>query len=251
MKQIPYFSRKKNPKMRNYYYFDDTHFEITVNEDTCRLTPYSFLPDGKIWEPESLRQFFGGIDSSKPCNIVDIGAQSGLYSLYAKFLPLSTFYSFEPFPQTFTLLNENLVINNITNVKTYNLAMSNKTGEATLNTCKSHNGLHTMGSLLKRFQDVSPIKVQCTTLDDFFYANRIPVHYIKIDTEGHEYWILQGGRKTIAEYGPIIQLEWNTTNMDQCGVTEDRMIKLMNDLGYKDVSTATHEEERLYAPCSV
>lgn len=239
----------------SYYYFDDEKYDIQVSKRTCELTPYTFLNNGKLWENDSLRQFFSGIDNQRKLTIVDVGAQSGLYSLFAKFLPNSTFYSFEPYSPTYDLLNDNLVLNNISNVKTYNMGLSNKTGFATLNTCISHNGLHTMGNRLKRFKDVNQINVKTITMDDFFFNNNISIDYLKIDTEGFEYWILLGGIKTIHKYKPIIQLEWNLINMEQCGVTEQMLNNIMkNELCYVDITKYQmneETEERIFAPCSV
>ena len=56
--------------------------------------------------------------------IVDIGAQTGLYTLFAKFVDNATFYAFEPFVSSFNALNENIKLNNISNVKTFNIAIS-------------------------------------------------------------------------------------------------------------------------------
>ena len=234
-----------------YYYFDDEKYNIQVSKNTCELTPHTFLKNGKLWENKSLQQFFGNVDNERKVTIVDVGAQSGLYSLFAKFLPNSIFYSFEPYSPTYDLLNENLILNNITNVNIYNMGLSNKTGYATLNTCMSHNGLHTMGDILKRFKDVNKIKVKTITMDDFFFNNNISIDYLKIDTEGFEYWILLGGTNTINKYKPIIQLEWNIINMEQCGVTESMLNNLMNELCYIDITKDSNEEERIFAPCSV
>lgn len=91
-----------------YYYFNDEKYPISVTDETRQITPYTFSSNGELWEQQSLYHFYKGIDTAVNYNIVDIGAQSGLYSLFAKYLPLSTFYAFEPFPTTFELLNDNL-----------------------------------------------------------------------------------------------------------------------------------------------
>ena len=149
-----------------YYYFNNTQYPIFVTKKTKEITPYTFQPNGTMWENDSIRQFFSCIDNNN-YNIVDIGAQSGLYSLFAKYLPNSTFYSFEPFIYTYNCLNDNLKLNNINNVKTFNVGISDISGTNTLNTSKGHNGLHTMGNPL-RFNDINPITINTTTLDDFF-----------------------------------------------------------------------------------
>lgn len=229
---------------KTFYFFNDNSLPIDVSEDTVLYTGNTFYPDGKMWEGESEKEFFRHVPMEKQCNIVDIGAQSGLYSLYAKYLPNATFYSFEPFPLTYKLLNENLKINNITNVKTYDIAISDKTGTATLNTCISHNGLHTLGKNPLRFNDIKAIEVKTDTLDNLFYENNIPINYLKIDTEGYEYYILKGGIKTLKKYKPLLQIEYHTSNMMQCSVKEEDLNNLLNELNYKNY--LTNYEEKFY-----
>jgi len=230
-----------------YYYFNNVKYPILITENTKNVTPYTFQRNGQMWENLSMQQFFNCINNEQ-YNIIDIGAQSGLYSLFAKYLPNSTFYSFEPFEETYNCLNENLKLNNINNVKTFNLGISDKLGTNILNTSMGQNGLHTMGSNPLRFNDIKPITINTTTLDDFFYNKNIPVHFIKIDTEGWEYNILKGAQNTIKKYKPVIQLEWNITNMKQCNVNEQDLLSLLNNQGYYEKSTA--EEEKLFYPLS-
>lgn len=221
-----------------FYYFNDKDYPIEVTEETLKVTPYTFQPNGELWEQDSLEQFFKNIDQKKEYTIVDIGAQSGLYSLFAKYLPLSKIYAFEPFPATFELLNKNLKLNSITNVITHNLAISDKIGTAILNTSISHNGLHTLGENPERFKDIVPIEVQTTTLDDFI---KWPVDYIKIDTEGYEFYILKGGKEIIKKYKPTLQIEYNLINMKQCDVSETMLKEIINEIGYVIVSQASEE----------
>lgn len=230
-------------KKNIYFYFKNKKYPIEVTDETLTLTPYTFYPSGELWEQQSLYQFFNSIDTIKPYNIVDIGAQTGLYSLFSKYLPKSKFYSFEPFPATFKVLNENLLLNGINNVSTYNLALSDRKCTSILNTSMSHNGLHTLGDPI-RFSDVLPIKVETTTLDIFFEG--IQIDYIKIDTEGNEYYIIKGGLETIKKYKPTIQIEYNLINMQQCKVSESMMQNLISEIGY--YVSASVEEEILLKP---
>ena len=228
----------------DYYYFDNINYPIKVTEETTQIACYTFPRNGKMWETNSIKQFFNAVPTNATFNIVDIGAQVGLYSLFAKFLPMTTFYAFEPFPATFNELNKNIKLNNIDNVKTFNLAISDIKTEMNLNTSLSHNGLHTLGANPIRFTDINPILVNTTTLDIFF--KDIPIHFIKVDTEGYEYFILKGGMEVIKKYKPIIQLEWNITNMQQCNVNETMMNDLIKELGYHQIGFV--EEEMLLAP---
>jgi len=224
------------------YMFDYTKNEnILVTSKTVDYGNSSFKKNTVIWEKESLNYFFNLIDKNKKVNIIDIGANVGLYSLYAKHLPNSQFYSYEPFKFTYNLLNDNIKLNNITNIETYNIGLSDKKGKKILNVCLSQDGLNTMGENPLRFNDIYPVEVETDTLDNIFYNNNINVDYIKIDTEGYEYYILKGGEKTIKKYKPIIQLEFNATNLQQCNITPKELHNYINELGYK-IDSLINEE---------
>ena len=77
------------------------------------------------------------------------------------------------------------------------------------------------------------MKINVDTIDNLFYENDILVDFIKIDTEGWEYFILQGGEKTIQKYKPFIQIEWCEMNMKQCNVDMHEFRRYIDDkMGY-------------------
>jgi len=230
-----------------FYHNNPINYSFLITEETKKNVEYTFNIDGNIYESESLSVFYGYMDKNKSYNIIDIGAQAGLYSLYAKFMPNSTFYSFEPFKETYNYLVDNLKINNITNVNTYNIGISDKKQEnVVFNTCISHNGLNTLGENPLRFNDIKQVYIDIDTIDNLFYNKGIKVDFIKIDTEGHEYFILMGAKKTIETYKPIIQLEYNITNMKQCNITPSMIDNLIYELNYKKINFTN--EELIIAP---
>lgn len=224
-----------------YYYYDSSDCPIKITAKTCELTPYTFLNTGKLWEDKSLEQFFNLMPKEKPIGVIDVGAQTGLYSLYAKYLPNATFFAFEPFEPSFRELNENLKLNGITNVHTFKLAISDKLGVSNFNVCKSHNGLHTLGTRVARFNDIQVTQVQTTTLDTLFGDSKTPIHFIKIDTEGHEYYVLKGGMKVIEKWSPLIQIEVNPINLAQNALTINNLKGLVDSMGY-EIKYKTSEE---------
>ena len=141
---------------------------------------------------------------------------------------------------------ENIALNSISNVFTFNIGLSNIAGDTILNTSISHFGLHTLGNKPLRFNDIKPVKIQVDTIDNLFYTRNIPVNFIKIDTEGWEYFILLGAEKTIIKYRPVIQLEWNIINMKQCNVKKKKLRKLLKKYGYFEKEMV--EEEKLFFP---
>lgn len=223
--------------MTHIIYYNNNQY-IYVIEETFEKN-HSFVLNGtnknNIWEEESLNIFYNIIknDNRPNKNIIDIGANVGLYSLYAKFLPDCMFYSFEPFKKVFDILNKNIELNNINNIITYNIGLADKKEKKELKISLTNNGLNTMGNNPLRFNTDDVNEVNVDTIDNLFYDNNIEVNYIKIDTEGFEYYILKGAEKTINKYKPIIQIEYNITNMKQCDIEPEKIEKLINQLNYK------------------
>lgn len=216
---------------------------IRVTSETLEYTPHTFLKNGQLWESESITYFFGVIEKSNNNNpvIVDIGAQSGLYSLYAKFLPDATFYSFEPFELTYSLLLDNIKLNQIWNVKAFNYAIGSMTEKKILRVPLDHFGLNTLADTPLRFTKWNDIEIEVRRLDDLFYHKDIPVHYIKCDTEGWELNILKGGIKTIQKNKPDLFIEVNEVNLNQCGSTIKEIEDFLKALGYVKQATVNFE----------
>lgn len=232
--------------MSNTYTFNyNDNEQILVSSNTVYNMPCPlFKPNGQIHEKESLNYFYSLINKNNNYNIIDVGANIGLYSLYAKHLPKSQFYSFEPIKFAYNILNDNIKLNNITNINTYNIGLSNKKGKEILNVCMSNEGLSTMGTNPLRFdisKDSISIEVEIDTIDNIFFNNNVKVDFIKIDTEGYEYFILKGAEQTIKKYKPIIQLEFNEINMKQCNITPKQLYNYITELEYK-ILNLTNEE---------
>lgn len=217
--------------------------DIIISETSRSVNRYTWYPNGVMWEKESIEEFYRHVPTDQPVVIVDIGAQSGLYTLYAKFLPLATFYAFEPYKPSYDCLLENIKLNGIKNVKTFNMAISDTISKAILNVCVDQNGLNTFGNP-KRFDIFRSdrVEVETTTLDEFF--KDIHIDFIKCDTEGWELKILEGGINKLKTDKPVLQLEYNITNMAQCNVTPKDLDDFLLEFKYTCVSTVS--EEKIY-----
>ena len=206
---------------------------IHISEKSAKASTVFAMPDGSMWEEGSIAEFYHGMPTDIPITIIDVGAHVGLYCLYAKLLPKSTFYAFEPHKLTYDLLTENVTLNNLTNVQCQNIGISSASGTSVLNTSVGSLGLHTMGATPLRFSDIQPVNIEVETLDNLFYEKDIaPVYGIKIDTEGWEYHILKGAEKLIRKYKPRIQIERVETNMQHCGVSRKDLNDLISAFGY-------------------
>lgn len=143
--------------------------------------------------------------------IIDIGANIGTFSLKAARLARrGQVLSFEPFPQNFELLVENINFNNFKNViKPANLAIAGKRGELDLYYHERDSG----GGSLYRHGDLEKlrsIKVKCITLQDVFQENQVSTcDFLKIDAEGAEEDILLNTPSEIIKKIKSLTLEWH------------------------------------------
>ncbi|HEY1410842.1 MAG TPA: FkbM family methyltransferase [Rhodopila sp.] len=147
----------------------------------------------------------------RKATILDVGANHGDYASAIKRLaPDSTVYAFEPHPKNFAALKTAADNSNFTAVP---LAVSNISGTVELYDFADQDGSTqaSLGMDTIAFHNSASVshKIQCTTLDDFVSGNNIGcIDLLKIDTEGFDLRVLQGGEKTIrAGIAKLIQFE--------------------------------------------
>jgi FkbM family methyltransferase len=204
-----------------------------VTKETVEKTPHTFNLSRGIWEPMAIRYFYNLVaqkHNNKDAVIVDVGAQSGLFSLYAKFLPECKFLAFEPFEDSYNLLVENAKINDIKNIVMYKGACGSKTEQKILHV-PEHLGLNTLGDTPTRFSTWKDIQVNVVKLDDIL-LNEKSFDYLKCDTEGWEYHVLKGAEESIRKWKPELFLEINGDNLAQCSLNEDVLVDYLKSLDY-------------------
>ncbi len=191
--------------------------------------------NGHVWDKPLIQKFYSLLPADDFFVVIDLGAQTGCFSLLAKYFPNSAWHSFEPIQEAATTLKENLVLNDIHNVSVYQTAVANFSGKVTLSMPPMNDlGLATIGSNITRFVPTMVREVPCIDLDTFITEHKIErVHFMKIDTEGSELSILRGARKMIMRDHPIIVMEYNETNMRQCGVLKQDIDNFLTEMGYE------------------
>jgi len=81
--------------------------------------------------------------------------------------------------------------------------------------------------------DVIKVKLRMKTIDEFFdeSADELPeITFVKIDVEGFEYKVLQGGKEFLTKNSPIISIEQNS-NVIVNG--KSKSLNLLRKYGYK------------------
>lgn len=148
-----------------------------------------------------------------PGLFLDIGANSGLFSLMVASTGQTRSIAFEPFPKIYELLKCNIELNQFSDrIQTERLAISNITGQLKFYVPTNFGLIETSASLEPNFkkQHSDIIEVESSTLDDYLQAQGLeecPISVIKIDVEGHEPAVLEGAFKTIQKHRPIIIAE--------------------------------------------
>jgi FkbM family methyltransferase len=143
----------------------------------------------------------------KQTTIIDIGANIGNHSLFfSEFLEYDEIICFEPFDKNVELLKLNLIGKNC---KIMDYALSDSDSEITLYNSQMNNfggfSLHFYdGSKRENKSFIVKDKITTKTLDSLNLSN---ISMIKIDVEGHENSVLNGGIETIKRNQPIIFIE--------------------------------------------
>ena len=145
---------------------------------------------------------------------IDVGANCGLYSILgALWNPNLDVIAFEPVPQIFSGLKQNVALNQLEGrVRCENIALSSKSGRATLFLPFGDGvNIETTGTLLTDSWQVregsTSIEVETVRFDEYEARHPMRVDLIKIDVEDFEADVLEGMRATIMRARPFIVCE--------------------------------------------
>lgn len=73
------------------------------------------------------------------------------------------------------------------------------------------------------------IVMQTTTLD---HSITCPVHFIKIDCEGYDFFVLRGAVGILQRFKPKVVIEMNKGHMSRYGVNYNDVIRFLSAIGY-------------------
>jgi FkbM family methyltransferase len=148
--------------------------------------------------------------------IFDVGANEGDYSKNVMNIFESsrlTIHAFEPVTHTYSICCKTL--KNFDNVVINNFGLGEKEEEAIIYTFNETTGISSLhGNNI--FRPVSSQKIYLKTLDKYCEDNGIrKIHFLKIDVEGHDYFVLRGSQTMLeADKISIIQFEFGSLNIN-------------------------------------
>jgi FkbM family methyltransferase len=153
-------------------------------------------------------------------NLVDIGANSGLYCLTAANYNKIEVFAFEPQNECIKDLNETKKLNKWSNLTVENYALSDNISEIKLYRSGSTTGTTALAN------NMDYITSKTISLDSYFPAKIID--FIKIDVEGFELEVLKGTLNIIKAYHPIIFIELLKKTL-----TKEESLRLLIDNQYE------------------
>lgn len=158
--------------------------------------------------------------------VIDVGANIGITSIIlSHYLPNSTVYAIEPSKKAFRTLKKNIKINNIKNVKSFNFASADRDTEFRFNENSAYGHINLNNNSQFNSAPIIGKKID-TFVNNFVKDSRI--NFIKIDVEGFEPQILEGAKKTIEKFKPLVYLEFNTWCLEAFG--NNRPIEFLEEI---------------------
>ncbi|MFQ5952774.1 MAG: FkbM family methyltransferase [Candidatus Omnitrophota bacterium] len=171
------------------------YFKLDLSKKGLQSSFYYFIPE--CYEGNTQKYINEFVKPNM--TVIDVGAHMGFYTLLFAGLvgEGGRVYSIEPSKENFCHLKENIAINDIRCVKTFQFAVSDEAGTVPLYIHPTEDSGH---SLIKSEKPGSSIEeVQAVTLDEFIDREDIQyVDLIKIDAEDVEDKIFKGAQKTLS-----------------------------------------------------
>jgi FkbM family methyltransferase len=168
--------------------------------------------------------------------VLDIGAHMGAFTYFMQQIVGKTgsVHAFEPQSALYKQLQINKQLLQWNNVTINHLALSDSKGSATLNIPSCKGEVDTEGASLLTHRQNELYKtenVTIETIDSYCEQNSLTPAFIKIDVEGNELKVLQGGIGTIKKCFPkiLVEIEARHCGEEQANAT----FKLLTDLGYE------------------
>ena len=194
----PYYFLDSLKLLKNEYVLkvrSTDHVSYVVRPKTADRGIVNEVWVDQIYTPE-------GFDVGEDDVVVDVGAHIGVFSVFAaKKARKGRVYAFEPLPENFRLLKENIKRNNASNIVAANTALSSKKGERKFYVDPENSGGHSFYPAEKSKE----ITVRTDTLENFLADNKVTrIDFLKMDCEGAEYDILFSlPRKALGKIGKI------------------------------------------------
>ena len=170
-------------------------------------------------------------------NVIDIGANIGITTVaIAKRIGRGgKLYSFEPVPEYFNILKENVSSNGLENVKVYELAVTDGVGRAYF----YQKGLSS-GIVFE--EGAEKFEVYTTTIDRFLSQEKMErIDLINMDCEGSELLVLNRAKETLCKNRVKIFCEIHHDFLKQLGQSVEALVEYLQGLEFQVQSVSLND----------
>lgn len=213
--------------------FEGINMNLDISDVVEHFTYYSFDEPG-------LQVLYRFVNPGM--TIIDIGANIGATTLnMAKRAGITgKVFSFEPSPHNYQKALDNIELNNFQNIKLINQGLGNEKAAAFLyNVNLNNRGMQRLLSENGEIGCYDKTEVQIDTLDRSIHQFEIPSpSLIKIDVEGFELKVLQGGLETLKIHKPALFIELDDNNLKEQGSNAKELVEFLLQLHYNIVDAA-------------
>jgi FkbM family methyltransferase len=184
----------------------------------------------KSYEPHLTRFFRENVRPGM--TVVDVGANVGYYTMLSASLVGSSgkVIAFEPNTENCRLIIINKQENGFDQVDLYPVALSNYLGTAYFTPAVGSNG-----GLLPNDKS-GLMNPNCMVIPTMPMSDviREPFHFMKVDVEGAEHLVLEGGKSLIKKYRPVIVTELSMEMISRVsGISGGEFLNWMTSIGYR------------------
>jgi|GEM_PF-413661 len=161
--------------------------------------------------------------------VLELGANRGVttVALAKRVGPEGQVHAFEPVPEYYEALIENLRLNEVDNVTVHQLAVTDEESETSYYK-------HGEGSGIVWTDDAEEIQVGTTSLDNFAAEHALErVDLINMDCEGAELLVLQGAKKTLQHNALCIFCEIHHDYLSRLGQSVHDVVEFLHLSGFQ------------------
>jgi len=169
---------------------------------------------------------------------MDAGANLGEMTLHmaSKVRQGGTVYSFEPVPHVHKRLASHVARNSMEDVvRAFEVALAKVDGPVDMAFTAPDADQQGLGSIVNTNRDglSQQMRVQGRALDSFVSEHGIPrINFMKVDIQGGEWFLLEGGAKVFSTMGPDLLMEISPFDLAAIGKDSRQLAQLIESYGY-------------------
>jgi FkbM family methyltransferase len=180
------------------------------------------LLSGQVWEPHISKFFERNL--TKDSILVDVGSNYGWHSINSNSL-CKEIYSFEPQKLIHDLQLSSITKNNISNIRLYNCGIGNVNETKHMLPINYESSVNIGDLSVGEGGEEIEIKTLDTVIPNGF-------DFMKIDVQGYEKFVLEGGINNLINYKPTIVIEVEEHQLRRFGYGCTELFDMIKNLGY-------------------